>query len=43
MTLYTITFTNGKVVEEYGDSVADITNFCAMCYKDSVIATIVPY
>lgn len=40
MNLYTIKFKCGFSVQEYGDDVADVTQFCGLCYKDRVIEAI---
>ena len=40
MNLYDIKFKCGFSVQEYGDDVADVKRFCALCYKDKQVDTI---
>lgn len=36
MNLYEITFVNGSSVQEYGDSIEDVTAFCEVVYSTEI-------
>ena len=38
--LYTIKFTDGTELEEYGYGEQDIRNFCSRCYSERVVESI---